>query len=249
MPDPETQSSHKQAPRPSPLFNSLFAGTIAASVLISSAFWLRRRKNIQFSGSPPRTTIKRGGPNRFHLPTSSSSDFGPPKRVVIQRAHALPQLSYSPPPPEESPPSTEEGTPEDLNKEPVQLDFNPAFLTIKAFGIATFAVAIGTIGLVWGVKNTMGVDTTEQFAQRMRELIITRMPILSSRIHRSHLDENAGLKLHLDPHWNWDKAEERLKDAYDKDGISGWVEAAVRELEAEEAVERGKRAITESGGR
>jgi hypothetical protein len=39
-----------------------------------------------------------------------------------------------------------------------ELDFNPALYTVKAFGIATFAVTVGAVGLVLGVKNAMGID-------------------------------------------------------------------------------------------
>ncbi|KAF9268843.1 hypothetical protein L218DRAFT_534556 [Marasmius fiardii PR-910] len=246
MSDSRRQSSEQQASGPSPLFISVFAGTITASVLIPGAFWLRRRRKIQFV-PPPRTTIKRGRFNRLPLPASSSVASGPPERIA-QRADAPPPLSRSPPLSEGSP-SKDLETPENEDKDTklAQLDFSPALLAIKALGIATIAVAIGAVGLVWGVKNAMGVETTEQFAPRMRQFIITQMPKMSSRIHRSHLDEDVDARPLIDPEWNWEEAERRLKDAFDKKGISGWAEAAVQELEMEEAIEREKRAIIEDG--
>ena len=41
--------------------------------------------------------------------------------------------------------------------------------------------------------------------------------------------------------WNWPDDEQRLRTAYDKDGIGAWREAALQELEAEGRLEREKR--------
>ncbi|EEB99147.1 hypothetical protein MPER_01228, partial [Moniliophthora perniciosa FA553] len=117
----------------------------------------------------------------------------------------------------------------------------------KAFGIATFAVTLGAVTLVWGVKNAMGVEDTQEFARRMRQLILTHMPILSSRIHGSleddpHNDEKS--KSDADG-WNWDDAEKRLKNAFEQKGLAGWAEAAVDEIRAEEHAERKKRIALE----
>ena len=47
-----------------------------------------------------------------------------------------------------------------------------------------------------------------------------------------------------DVEWDWSAAEDRLRNAFDRDGFSGWAEAAMRELEAEGALERAKRQST-----
>lgn len=76
------------------------------------------------------------------------------------------------------------------------------------------------------------------------------MPLLSSRIHRPPDPEDHGLdsdspSLQLEAGagvpWTWPAAEERLSAAFERDGFSGWVEAAMRELEAEGQLERIKR--------
>jgi len=75
------------------------------------------------------------------------------------------------------------------------------------------------------------------------------IPLLSSRIHRvaeSEGDEEGGQQVQkilsgVDPAWKWEDAEDRLRAAYDKDGFSGWAEAALKELEAEGELERLKR--------
>lgn len=77
-----------------------------------------------------------------------------------------------------------------------------------------------------------------------------KMPMLSSRIHRvlgSEVDDEAGQQAQapsdsVNPAWKWEDAENRLRAAYDKDGFSGWAEAALKELEAEGEVERLRRA-------
>ncbi|KAL0569318.1 hypothetical protein V5O48_012651 [Marasmius crinis-equi] len=252
--DADAPSKKQRNAGPSPLLISAVAGTIVASIVIPGAIWLRRRKNLHLPGPPPpaRQILKRSEFNRLSLGVPSSGAATTPPKREPRQAQAFARLtptiasSTSFTPRETKTTTSEEELP---GEEPVpeQLDFSPALLTVRAFGIATLAVSIGAVGLVWGVKSVMGKALqTEQFARRMRELIMTRMPILSSRIHRSHTEEyEEGRTAHTDSQWNWNDAEERLKDAFDKDGISGWVEVAVKELEAEEAFERTKRSSME----
>ncbi|KAL0072340.1 hypothetical protein AAF712_000103 [Marasmius tenuissimus] len=244
-------STKKQANKgPSPLLISAFAGAVVASIVIPGAIWLRRRKNPQFSNLPPpaRQVIRRGSTLQLPLLGSHHATVAPPKREPRQTSQPFPRITPTPTSVpafglQETGDVTETRSSEEDDPPPQQLDFNPALLTAKAFGIATLAVTVGAVTLVWGVKSAMGVENTEQFARRMREIIITRMPILSSRIHRSHTEEyEEGRTPHVDPKWNWDDAEKRLTDAFDKDGLSGWAEVAVKELEAEEVTEREKRA-------
>ena len=76
-----------------------------------------------------------------------------------------------------------------------------------------------------------------------------KVPMLSSRIHRvleSKADDEAGRQVQApldgaNPAWKWEDAEIRLRAAYDKDGFSGWAEAALKELEAEGELERLRR--------
>jgi hypothetical protein len=47
--------------------------------------------------------------------------------------------------------------------------------------------------------------------------------------------------------WNWPDAEERLKEAFDTGGLSGWAAAAIREVEAERRAEKAKREVNPGG--
>ncbi|KAI0360248.1 hypothetical protein OH77DRAFT_1418120 [Trametes cingulata] len=202
--------------------------------------------------------------------------------VVLLRRHRAAvlgkQLKEAPPPPTRR--STSSGVamanpnstsmwssgsplpPPSVSKAPstkVEDNFNGALHCAKAFGIATFIVGVGAMSTVWGIRSYMGVETTQEFADRMRSAILTRMPVLSARIHRAPApEEDEPLALEEAPattpapesftlsqaeieEWSWPAAERRLKDAFEKEGFSGWAAAALRELEAEGRLERSKR--------
>ncbi|KAI0777813.1 hypothetical protein BD413DRAFT_519828 [Trametes elegans] len=140
----------------------------------------------------------------------------------------------------------------------VEDNFNGALHCAKAFGIATLLVGVGATTTVWGVRTYMGVETTQEFADRMRVAVLNRLPALSARIHRPPAPDEGDLATlseslsdptttslslsHTDAEdWNWPEAERRLKEAFEKDGFTGWAAAALRELEAEGRLERSKR--------
>ncbi|KAJ3559495.1 hypothetical protein NM688_g298 [Phlebia brevispora] len=82
----------------------------------------------------------------------------------------------------------------------------------------------------------------------MRLAVLTYMPRLSARIHRPAEEQDgvpeaqSNTQDKIDPAtWTWADAEKRLKHAFEKDGFSGWAEAAAREMEAEGKIERLKR--------
>ncbi|KAI0341311.1 hypothetical protein BDW22DRAFT_1332804, partial [Trametopsis cervina] len=137
-------------------------------------------------------------------------------------------------------------------------DFNGALYSAKAFGYATLMVMTGAITTVWGVKTYMGVESTQQFADRMRSLVQKQMPGLVAQIHRRSTEDDHGqavapsafdTTLTVDPHsgqtqWTWPDAEERLGKAFEHGGFSGWADAVMRELEHESKIEREKRGQT-----
>jgi len=108
---------------------------------------------------------------------------------------------------------------------------------------------------VVGVKAYLGVDNTAEFAYEMRQMVSSRMPLLSSRIHRLLTPDDNGEDtygssqplVHAeqqdtgDVQWSWPDAEKRLMAAFERKGFSGWAEAAAQELEAEGEIERRKR--------
>ncbi|ESK88539.1 hypothetical protein Moror_3177 [Moniliophthora roreri MCA 2997] len=194
---------------------------------------IRRKEGLELKIGPRTEQISDTTPSysnrpkiRIRQPAGLSQAIPPPSALRDDHSH------------EAGPEATER---------PQNLDFNPALYTVKAFGIATFAVTLGAVTFVWGVKNAMGIEDTQEFARRMHQLILTRMPILSSRIHRSLEDDprnDETLKSDVDD-WNWDDAEKRLKNAFEQKGLAGWAEVALDEIRAEEHVERKKRIALE----
>ena len=98
-------------------------------------------------------------------------------------------------------------------------------------------------------------NKTEEFAQRMRSFVLTRLPRLSERIHRASLHANdqasstpaSSSEMASDgeevahTEWNWPDAEKRLTTAFEHGGFSGWAAAVLHEVEAEGEIERRKR--------
>jgi len=98
----------------------------------------------------------------------------------------------------------------------------------------------------------VGVQDTQEFANRMRTFIMQWMPRLSKQIHRPPEPDDGGSLSSPDPlaprieaepgsdalKWSWPDAERRLAAAFERDGFMGWAEAALKELEAEGQAER-----------
>ncbi|KIP11818.1 hypothetical protein PHLGIDRAFT_114145 [Phlebiopsis gigantea 11061_1 CR5-6] len=135
-------------------------------------------------------------------------------------------------------------------------DFNGALYSAKAFGYATLMVLTGGAVTVWGVKTYMGVKDTQEFADRMRYIVRTKLPAFSSRLYRAPEEDDHTATLWnspdtvgeapaiaLDPNaqWSWPDAERRLTTAFETGGFSGWARVALQELEAEGQAERRKR--------
>ncbi|PCH37275.1 hypothetical protein WOLCODRAFT_83934 [Wolfiporia cocos MD-104 SS10] len=107
-----------------------------------------------------------------------------------------------------------------------------------AFSIATAIVSVGAGLTLCGVKTSLGVSNAQEFADGVHALIIKRMPLLSSCIHHPIQPEDETSSA---AEWTWHDAEKRDKVAFQQDGIVGWVEAALQELEAEGELKRAKR--------
>lgn len=80
------------------------------------------------------------------------------------------------------------------------------------------------------------------------------MPGLSSRLYRPADDSDGIIPLSAEEQgipstqvkangWTWDAAEDRLRAAFDRGGVGEWAESAMRELEAEEELERRRRGL------
>lgn len=103
-------------------------------------------------------------------------------------------------------------------------------------------------------ENDLSISQAKEFGERMRVLIMRFIPMLTERLHRPPEAEDGGpvVELAAAPHinisdtgetveWTWPDAERRLKLAFEKDGISGWAQAVLEELEAERVAEKSKR--------
>ncbi|KAI0058519.1 hypothetical protein BV25DRAFT_1840911 [Artomyces pyxidatus] len=142
------------------------------------------------------------------------------------------------------------------------VDFNGALYTLGAFGIATALVTAGGAAGVWGVKRYLGVKDIEEFASVMRQTLLSKMPVLASRIHRATQSDPlppftltpSPVSSSPSPHtptslppypesWNWAEARRRLTEAFEQGGVSRWAEVAAGELEAEAEAERRARGI------
>ncbi|CCM01348.1 uncharacterized protein FIBRA_03398 [Fibroporia radiculosa] len=229
---------------------SLLALTTAALAVPAVLLWRQRApalgKVLTNNKPPPRRTTA-----TVILPAAIT----PAQRTPPPRRRTAPSVAVASPaiPASSATSSTTETAPMLTTDQ-----FNGALYSAKAFGIATLVVSVVAGTGVWGVKAALDVQNTQEFATRMRQLILTRMPVLASRIHRP-LEPDDGLPSITGPHptpeesllhthgtprsieWSWPDAEQRLRDAFEKDGISGWAAAAMHELEAEGQIERRKR--------
>ncbi|KAJ7451091.1 hypothetical protein FB451DRAFT_1409991 [Mycena latifolia] len=119
-------------------------------------------------------------------------------------------------------------------------NFNAGLYTFKAFGAATLIVGSLAFSGIWGVRVYLQADTMEDFGAKMRLAVMDRMPLLAQRM-RNALRPAAPAEDREAPSpdrpWDWDDAQARLTEAYDKGGLGAWADAAVREVEAEAQLE------------
>ncbi|EED84369.1 predicted protein [Postia placenta Mad-698-R] len=206
-------------------------------------------RSLSTAAPPPRKAAISVPPP----PRRTASGAPPPPRKASSSAIPPPRIATSTTPAASSPTLSTAGH----EVRAAEDNFNGALYCAKAFGIATVLVSVGAGATVWGVKSALGVRNTQEFADRMRSFVLTRMPMLSSRIHRALQAEDhpeelidssaATTHLHGAPgssntlQWSWPEAEERLRVAYDSGGVYSWAEAVLYELETEGQVERVKR--------
>ena len=85
-----------------------------------------------------------------------------------------------------------------------------------------------------GRTHRLIIYQAKDFGDVMRRVIDKKMGTISANVYRPGTDETPP----ADPSWTWKEAEGRLQRAYQKDGLMGWIDAAVEETEAESSVER-----------
>ncbi|KIK58529.1 hypothetical protein GYMLUDRAFT_262386 [Collybiopsis luxurians FD-317 M1] len=211
----------------------ILAATVTAALAIPGAIYLRRKKNVSF---PTRSVAPRR--------QSAASTL-----VPIRSINSVPNATFT---------SPVDSVPRFKNKRGSAesgpgLDFSPTLYALRALGIATAVVSVGAMAAFWVAKTATNINDTQEFERRMRQFMLTRMPLLSSRIHRILEEEEAsdrpGTSAVDLTNWKWEDAEKRLRDVYEKEGVAAWMELAVRELHAEERVDRLKRKELEDDAR
>jgi len=84
----------------------------------------------------------------------------------------------------------------------------------------------------------------------MRHVVTTKLPVLSYQIYRPAEPDPDGCDVYpqtknseFEPGSEWQEAENRLREVFDKDGFYGWASAALKEVEAEAMAERARREV------
>ncbi|KAF8260141.1 hypothetical protein EI94DRAFT_1749425 [Lactarius quietus] len=220
------------------------------------AYALRKSgsSSIVTSAPPARRTPRRGVPSAAPPPRTASPALTPESTKTTHSVEASSALQSS------------SGAP---SREANEDSFNGALYSLKAFSIATALVVAGGATSLWGVKTYLGVRDTQEFASAMRLTLLTKWPLLASRIHRasdsaplpppiplpamisSTSEPDAGpsplpAEVPEVDRWTWPAAQARLAAAYEHGGVARFAEAAVGELEAEAELERRKRGLAVS---
>ncbi|CAA7265063.1 unnamed protein product [Cyclocybe aegerita] len=206
----------------------------------------------------PLLVLRRQRASFKRLSLSSSSAAPPPRRgpATGSRTSSLPRTSGSTlehstlqrevPIFAESEPDRTSPSMGEMVSALSKLNASTAWMAAKAFTIATGLVTVGGVVLAWGVKEGMGVRDAREFGQRMRHILYTTLPSLSTRIHRPPETDEERHDVHslapfgIEQEWSWEDAERRMNRAYEEGGFTLWAQTALREIEAEARVERAK---------
>ncbi|KAH9930439.1 uncharacterized protein BXZ73DRAFT_77884 [Epithele typhae] len=237
MPDPRPEPSDLSAvfggsKTPISKWVPIAMVSFSAAAMVLPIMLLRRQRAAAIA----RTLAEAPPPRR-------AAQGAPASKTRTVSSAPAPRSTMPPVLPSASTPIVEEGA-------------NGALLSVGAFGVATLAVGVGATATVFGVRHYLGVQTVKEFADKMREAVTTRMPLLTSRIHRSPEAEDGDVLLpfpdshdpsHADKEWTWPDAEKRLREVFDTHGFYGWAAAAMRELEAEDRLERSRIERLKSG--
>ena len=208
--------------------------------LVAPVVLLRRHKANLLSKSleeapPPRRTTTVTAGTAAIRPRQLAQHSPITAETCIQEMHSV------------SPPEAED----DFNGALHSLKaFGYATLIVMAGGLTT----VWGVKTYMGVENVRLIYTlstplylflskTQEFATRMRSYLQAKMPGLMARLHRPSTDEDdlpsaTAAPSHGSPgsrgairastgttEWTWPDAEERLRMAFERGGITGWAEA------------------------
>ncbi|KAH8981299.1 hypothetical protein EDB86DRAFT_443118 [Lactarius hatsudake] len=218
----------------------------------------RQRSRVSTLSNSVSSSMTTSAPPVRRTPTRGVPSTAPPPRAAPALTHASTKAT----------PSVEASSPSAAPSRVAQEDgFNGALYSLKAFSVATALVVAGGAASIWGVKTYLGVRDTQEFASAMRLTLLTKWPLLASRIHRasdsaplpppiplpvtipSASKSDADLAPTSAPDadgWTWPAAQARLAEAYEHGGVGRFAETAAGELEAEAELERRKRGLAVS---
>ncbi|GJJ15240.1 hypothetical protein Clacol_009516 [Clathrus columnatus] len=113
---------------------------------------------------------------------------------------------------------------------------------LKAFGIATCIVGATALASIAGIRTYLGIQTTDQFAQLMRQQLATIAPSLLSKIHRNISDDDSRpiAPLQTTSSRTAVSNNQELDDVVDMHS-SDWLQDIEDQLEHEAALERAAR--------
>ncbi|QRV82013.1 transmembrane protein [Ceratobasidium sp. AG-Ba] len=117
---------------------------------------------------------------------------------------------------------------------------------LKAFGIATMLVGVGTGTVLAGFTFGLGITTLGEFQSLMRSLVRSKFPQLHAELHSARDPVTADY--YRTEIWERERVEKALEDALAAGGWSAWLDEARRQLERERAVKQ-RIADMERGGR
>jgi len=104
---------------------------------------------------------------------------------------------------------------------------------LKAFGVATMMVGVGTGTAFAGITLGLGITTLGEFQTLMRSIIRTSFPELHAQLHSVSDTAAAQYRTEI---WDQGRVEQALEEALEKGGWRGWMEEARKQLERERAV-------------
>ncbi|KXN81040.1 hypothetical protein AN958_06261 [Leucoagaricus sp. SymC.cos] len=175
------------------------------------------------SSAPPRRIV-------HQLPSRSKAISKSPSST--RRFRPLPSSTTASPTSEQQPSSSEWDSNPSLLFALSKASTSNALLAGKALLIATTLVGIGAFGVFSLVQYAIGAYTVQEFARLIPENEEERKATLEVAPFGAGGEEEE---------WKWEAAKKRMKKAYEQGGFTLWEQVALRELEAEARVERGRR--------
>jgi hypothetical protein len=121
--------------------------------------------------------------------------------------------------------------------------FGVSLLALRSYlGINTVSYRLGEIHIL--EVKLLTINKVDEFAAKMRKTLAKNLPDIDLPPTNSILPaispESSTIALQDVGDWTWDAAQERLEQAFERDGFTGLLATAAQEMEAERRLERKK---------